>query len=260
MSLTDDQTERYSRQIIMKEFGGAKQEKLLASTALLVGAGGLGSPIALYLAAAGVGRLIIADGDEVDLSNLGRQILHATDRIGQSKAESARETLSALNPDVEFTIVNEHLTEENVDPWIAEADVVVDGSDNFNTRYLMNDACHRGGKTLIFGAVLGFEGQLSVFKSGVDAALPCYRCLYPERPAPGAAPTCATAGVLGSLTGMVGSMQATEAVKELLGLGTSLAGSLLLVNALDGVYHKIGVSKDPGCGVCSTFKNPQNYE
>jgi adenylyltransferase/sulfurtransferase len=210
---------------------------------VLVGAGGLGSPAAYYLAAAGVGHLVVVDDDRVELSNLQRQILHNTDRLGVEKAQSAALTLRALNPDTEVVPVLSRLTADTVQEIVAQGDLVLDGSDNFATRYLLNAACLQAGKPLISAAVLGFEGQLSTFRHGVDRTLPCYRCLYPELPPAGATPTCRSAGVLGA-------WQAAEAVKELLGIGVSLAGSLLLINLLHGQIMRIQVDKRADCPVC----------
>jgi molybdopterin/thiamine biosynthesis adenylyltransferase len=249
--LSSTQIERYSRQILLKEIGGVGQLRLLRARVVLLGAGGLGSPAACYLAAAGVGRLIIADDDRVELSNLQRQILHSTERIGQAKAESAVQTLRALNPDVEVIPVTERVTPATVDDLVRQGDVVLDGSDTFATRYLLNAACLRGGKPLISAAVLGFEGQLSVFPHGIDPAAPCYQCLYPHPPEPGTTATCSSAGVLGALTGILGAWQAAEAIKVLLNIGDSLAGSLLLVNLLHGQVRRIRIPKDPACSLCS---------
>lgn len=248
--LTPEQMERYSRQILLREIGGKGQRRLLDATVFILGAGGLGSPVALYLAAAGVGHLIIADHDVVDLSNLQRQILHNTPRLGMTKTASAAQTLATLNPDCRVTPLAERITATNVDAAIAPADLVVDGSDGFATRYLLNAACGRKGKTLISGSVLGFEGQVAVFRHGVDANAPCYRCLFPEPPAGDHAPTCATAGVLGPVTGVIGSMMAVETMKELLGIGHGLAGRLLLCNLLDGVIQTLTVPKQMDCPVC----------
>lgn len=247
---SSEQVERYSRQLILREIGGRGQQRLRAARVVVVGLGGLGSPVALYLAAAGVGHLVLVDGDRVELSNLGRQIIHTTERLGQSKVASAREAVRALNPETGVTAVDGWADPDTLDELLASCDLVVDGCDNFETRHQVNGACHRLGKPLVSGAVVGFEGQLATFRSGLDAALPCYRCLYPVIPEAGLTPTCATAGVLTPLTGLVGSMQAVEAIKELLGIGESLAGSVLLINVLDGIFHRVRVGKDPGCPVC----------
>lgn len=256
MELTAPQIERYSRQILLREVGGKGQARLLDATVLLLGAGGLGSPAAYYLAAAGVGHLVIADGDRVERSNLQRQILHTTDRIGQTKAASAARAILELNPEVEVTTFPSQVTSDNIKELIQKVDLVIDGSDTFETRYLLNEACFHAGKTLVSAAVLGFEGQLTTFRHGLYPSSPCYQCLYPSR-APrnlSATPTCATAGVLGALTGITGSWQAAEAVKELLGIGHTLDGSLLLINVLHGLFQRIQIPKDPHCTLCGTKK------
>ncbi len=250
MALSPTQMERYSRQLLLKEIGGAGQTRLLQARVVVVGAGGLGSPAACYLAAAGVGQLILADDDRVELSNLQRQILHTTDRIGQAKTDSAAQALQALNPDVQVIPFTQRVTQETVDGLVQQGDLLLDGSDNFATRYLLNAACFRAGKPLVSAAVLGFEGQLSVFRHGVDNTAPCYQCLYPHPPAPEATPTCRSAGVLGAVTGILGAWQAAEAIKALLGVGDSLAGSLLLVNVLHGQIQRIRITKNPDCPLC----------
>ncbi|MEO5364126.1 MAG: molybdopterin-synthase adenylyltransferase MoeB [Magnetococcus sp. DMHC-8] len=252
MALSPLQLERYSRQLLLKELGGVGQVRLLQARVVVVGAGALGSAAACYLAAAGVGRLFIADDDRVELSNLQRQILHTTDRIGQAKTASAVQALHALNPEVHVIPWTERVSAATVDGLVQRGDLVLDGSDNFATRHLLNEACFRAHKPLVSAAVLGFEGQLSVFRHGVDAAAPCYRCLYPHPPAPGTVPTCRTAGVLGAVTGILGAWQAAEAIKELLGVGESLAGSLLLINVLHGQVQRIRISKNPECSLCTT--------
>jgi molybdopterin/thiamine biosynthesis adenylyltransferase len=248
MTLSEDQIGRYSRQIILKEIGGVGQARLLDSTVFILGAGGLGSPAAIYLAAAGIGHLVIADSDQVELSNLQRQILHTTDRIGVAKVVSAAQTIKAINPDVVVTPISERITEQNVASMLAGSDLVLDGSDNFSTRYLLNEACLNQGKRLISAAVLGFEGQIASFHHGVDANSPCYRCLFPSPPE--FAPTCSSAGVLGAVVGTIGTLQAAEAVKSLLGIGQGLAGSMLLVNILDNIFHRINIPKRPDCPTC----------
>ncbi|MBF0185282.1 MAG: molybdopterin-synthase adenylyltransferase MoeB [Magnetococcales bacterium] len=250
MELTPLQVQRYSRQLLLKEIGGQGQARLLAGRMVLVGAGGLGSPAAFYLAAAGVGRLVIVDDDQVELSNLQRQILHSQARLGEPKAASAATALHALNPEIEVIAQSERLSEENVMALVQQGDVILDGSDNFATRYLLNSACFRAGKPLVSAAVLGFEGQLATFRHGVDATAPCYRCLYPEVPAAGATPTCRSAGILGGVAGILGSWQAVEAIKELLGIGESLAGHLLLINSLHGQIMRIRIEQNPRCPVC----------
>ncbi|MBF0429385.1 MAG: HesA/MoeB/ThiF family protein [Magnetococcales bacterium] len=249
--LSQEQITRYSRQILLKEIGGNGQIRLGKTTVFILGAGGLGSPIAFYLAAAGVGHLIIADGDRVERSNLQRQILHTTSRIGTFKADSAAETLRALNPATQITSINEKITAESIHAITNACDLVVDASDNFTTRYLLNQACLEAKKTLVSGAVLGFEGQVATFRHGVDPNAPCYQCLYPRMGSEEGLPTCATAGVLGAVAGMVGTIQATEVIKEILGIGTSMAGFVLLINLLDGVFHRVQIQKDPACPICS---------
>ncbi|MBF0446998.1 MAG: HesA/MoeB/ThiF family protein [Magnetococcales bacterium] len=248
MTLSEDQIKRYSRQIILKEIGGLGQARLLDSTVFILGAGGLGSPAALYLAAAGVGHLIIADHDQVELSNLQRQILHTTARLGADKVVSAQQTLQSLNPDVRVTPIKQRITEENIGPLLASCDLVLDGSDNFSTRYMLNDHCLIQGKILISAAVLGFEGQIATFSHGIDRRSPCYRCLFPVPPT--FAPTCSSSGVLGATVGTLGTLQAAEAIKILLGVGQNLSGSLLLVNLLDTVFHRIQIPKRPDCPTC----------
>ena len=250
MKFSTPQMERYSRQLLLKEIGGEGQARLLNARVVIVGAGGLGSPVAYYLAAAGIGHLIIADSDQVDRSNLQRQILHTTDRIGQNKTVSAAETLRALNPEVTVSSRSERVTSDNVRDIVQQGDLVVDGSDTFATRYLLNETCFHTGKILVSAAVLGFEGQLTTLRHGLHVSSPCYRCLYPHPPDPATTPTCGTAGVLGAVTGIMGSWQAAEVIKELLGIGDSLDGSLLLVNVLHGIFQRIRISKDPQCPLC----------
>ncbi|MBA2616401.1 MAG: molybdopterin-synthase adenylyltransferase MoeB [Actinobacteria bacterium] len=247
-SLEDAQRRRYSRHILIPEVGPEGQRRLLESRVLLIGAGGLGSPASLYLAAAGVGTLGIVDDDVVDESNLQRQIAHSTERLGEAKAASARQTLEALNPDVTVLTFEERLTSENVDRILGEGwDVIVDGADNFPTRYLLNDASVWHGIPVVHGSIFRFEGQTTVFKPGDG---PCYRCLFPEPPPPELAPSCAEGGVLGVLPGIVGSLQASEALKLLLGIGESLIGRLLLFDALSTTFTEITLRRDPSCTVC----------
>ncbi|MBO0781265.1 MAG: molybdopterin-synthase adenylyltransferase MoeB [Ktedonobacteraceae bacterium] len=254
-TMSDAQARRYSRHLLIPEVGEAGQFKLLDSKVLLIGAGGLGSPAAYYLAAAGVGTLGIIDADVVDDSNLQRQILHNTERIGQYKAESARQTLEALNPDVQVKTYLERLDETNVHQLVAEYDVIVDGTDNFPTRYLLNDAALLANKPVVHGSVFRFEGQVTVFKP-YDG--PCYRCLYPEPPPPALAPSCAEAGVLGVLPGIIGMLQATETIKLLLGIGDPLAGRLLTYDALAGEFNELRLFRDPDCAACGEHGNPEN--
>ena len=247
-----DFSERYSRHLRLPEIGLDGQRRLEATRVLVVGAGGLGSPAAFYLAAAGVGTLRLADDDVVDRSNLQRQILHTDARIGVPKVESARMSLEALNPTIRVIGMRERITAENVERLIADADVVLDGADNFPVRYLLNDACVKLGKPLVYGAVHRFNGQVSVFDAGRHRGqAPCYRCLFPEPPPPEAAPNCSEAGVLGVLPGVIGMLQATEVVKLILGIGEPLAGRLLQFDALSMRFHETRLQADPGCTVCA---------
>ncbi len=249
MTLNDPQFTRYARHLILDEVGEDGQEKLLASRALVIGAGGLGSPVLMYLAAAGVGTLGVVDDDTVDLSNLQRQIVHSTANVGTPKVKSAIETLAAINPEVRLTPHNLRLTAANARALIAEYDIVCDGSDNFATRYLLNDACYFEKKTLVAASLLRFEGQLSTFKAH-DGKCPCYRCLFRDPPPPDLIPRCEEAGILGSVAGVLGTLQATETIKELLGLGRSLAGRLLIYDALEGTTRNINIPRDPACPLC----------
>lgn len=250
MDFTEDQIQRYARHILLREVGGDGQARLLDSKVLVIGAGGLGSPLILYLAAAGVGTIGVIDHDTVDLSNLQRQIAHTTDRVGAPKVESARQTVGAINPDVTLVPYAERLTAANAGGLVAEYDLVADGSDNFSTRFLVNDACYFAGKPLVSGAILRFDGQVATFKAHEEGDNPCYRCIYREAPPPGQIPTCAEAGVLGAMCGIIGSIQATEILKELLGIGDSLSGSLLIHDSLGATFRKIRVPRDPGCPLC----------
>jgi len=257
---TPEQQIRYSRHFLLPEVGEAGQAKLLDAKVLLIGAGGLGSPAAFYLAAAGVGTLGIVDMDVVDLSNLQRQILHTNDRIGTPKVESARMTLQALNPDVRIVEFREHLSSENAFRIFEQFDIVVNGCDNFPTRYLANDACVLLGKPLVDGAIWQFEGQATVFN---PPAGPCYRCLFPEPPPPGAVPSCAEAGVLGVLPGIVGCVQALEAIKLILGQGKPLIGRMMHFDTLAGDVRSLRLRRDPQCKVCGenpTIKELIDYE
>jgi len=244
--------ERYARHLSLPEVGQAGQRRLQAARVAMVGAGGLGSPAAYYLAAAGVGALVLADDDVVDRSNLQRQILHTEARIGLSKVESARVALSALNPKMNVESFQERITSDNVERLIADADVVLDGADNFAVRYLLNDACVKLGKPLVYGAVLRFEGQASVFDAGRHRGeAPCYRCLFPEPPSAEDAPNCSDAGVLGVLPGVIGMLQATEVIKLILGIGEPLAGRLLRFDALAMRFRETRFRADPDCAVCA---------
>src|SRR5437667_2425320 len=239
---------RYSRHLLIPEVGEQGQLKLLDSKILLIGAGGLGSPASLYLAAAGVGRIGIVDADVVDESNLQRQIVHSTERLGEAKVESAKRTIEALNPDVQVVAYKERLTSENVERILADGwDVIVDGADNFPTRYLVNDASIWHDIPVVHGSIYRFEGQVTVFQPGSG---PCYRCLFPAPPPPELAPSCAEGGVLGVLPGIIGSIQANEALKLLLGIGDPLIGRLLMYDALDGAFTEVALRKDPACPVC----------
>jgi len=255
-SFTPEQAQRYSRHLLIPEVGDAGQQKLLDSKVLLIGAGGLGSPAAYYLASAGVGTLGIVDSDVVDLTNLQRQILHTTDRIGESKVSSAKRTLEALNPDVKIVGYEERLTGANIDRIIEGYDVVIDGADNFPTRYLLNDASVKHRIPVVHGSIFRFEGQVTVFKP-FDG--PCYRCLFPEPPPPELAPSCAEAGVLGVLPGVIGTLQATEAIKLLLGIGEALVGRYLLYDALEGSFREVRLRRDPECPVCGEYPTITEY-
>ncbi len=257
-SLGEEQRQRYSRHLLIPEVGEEGQLRLLDSRMLLIGAGGLGSPASLYLAAAGVGTLGIVDDDAVDATNLQRQIVHSTERLGESKAESAKRTVEALNPDVTVKTFQERLTSENVDRILGEGwDVIVDGADNFPTRYLLNDASVWHGIPLVHGSIYRFEGQVTVFAPGREG--PCYRCLFPQPPPPELAPSCAEGGVLGVLPGVVGSIQATEALKLALGIGDPLVGRLLLFDALAASFSEVSLRRDPSCPVCGDSPTITEY-
>ncbi|MDT7911384.1 MAG: thiazole biosynthesis adenylyltransferase ThiF [Thermocrinis sp.] len=247
---TEEQIKRYARHIILPEVGGKGQEKLLNSKVLVIGAGGLGSPAILYLAAAGVGTIGIVDFDVVDLSNLQRQIIHNTERVGTPKVESARRTVEMLNPDVKVITYNTRISKENIMDIIKDYDVVLDGTDNFPTRFLINDACYFAGKPLVSAAMLRFEGQVSVFDFRNKEQSPCYRCLFPEPPPPGLVPSCQEAGILGSIGGIMGCIQATEAIKLILGIGEPLVGKLLIMDALSMDFRKVKLRRDPNCPLC----------
>jgi sulfur-carrier protein adenylyltransferase/sulfurtransferase len=255
-SFTPEQAQRYSRHLLIPEVGEAGQQRLLNSKVLLIGAGGLGSPAAYYLASAGVGTLGIVDSDVVDLTNLQRQILHTTDRIGESKVSSAKRTLEALNPDVKVVGYEERLTSDNIDRIIKDYDVVIDGADNFPTRYLLNDASVKHRIPVVHGSIYRFEGQVTIFKPFEG---PCYRCLFPEPPPPELAPSCAEAGVLGVLPGVIGTIQATEAIKLVLGIGELLVGRYLLYDALEGSFREVRLRRDPECPVCGEHPTITGY-
>jgi molybdopterin/thiamine biosynthesis adenylyltransferase len=248
LDFSEAEVRRYSRHILLAELGGTGQARLRAASVLVVGAGGLGSPLALYLAAAGVGTIGLVDDDVVELSNLQRQIAHATARIGQHKVSSARDAMLAINPEIQVRPHIARLDASNALELVQAYDIVCDGSDNFATRYLLADACVLARRTLISASVLRFEGQLATFRPHRGG--PCYRCLYPEAPEPGLVPSCADAGVLGAVTGVMGTMQASEAIKEITGIGDSLAGRLLLWDALAMRFTTIRVPPDPACPSC----------
>jgi len=255
--LSPEQRARYSRHLLIPEVGEAGQQKLLDARVLLIGAGGLGSPASLYLAAAGVGTLGIVDADVVDDSNLQRQIVHSTNTLGEPKVLSAKRTIEALNPDVQVLAYQERLTSENIDRILADGwDVIVDGADNFPTRYLVNDASVWNDIPVVHGSIYRFEGQVTVFHPHVG---PCYRCLYPAPPPPELAPSCAEGGVLGVLPGIVGSLQASEALKVILGAGETLTGRLLLFDALHTTFDEVAVKKDPTCPVCGEHPTISEY-
>jgi molybdopterin-synthase adenylyltransferase len=250
--LTEPQIRRYARHIVLAEIGGVGQSRLIAARVLVVGAGGLGAPLLQYLAAAGVGTLGVIDHDTVDLSNLQRQVIHRTADIGAAKVESARRALGEINPEVRVEAHGEQLVEANAERIVAGYDIVADGSDNFATRYLLNDVCHRLRKTLVAAAILRFDGQISTYKAWQGAGHPCLRCLFPQAPSEDAVPSCAQAGVLGSLAGTLGALQATEVVKEILGVGRSLSGRLLMYDALAGSFDEMAIAKRAECPTCGT--------
>jgi molybdopterin/thiamine biosynthesis adenylyltransferase len=270
LDFTDAELHRYSRHILLQEVGAAGQARLRAAKVLVVGAGGLGSPLGLYLAGAGIGTIGLIDDDHLELSNLQRQVAHDTGRIGRNKADSLAETLRRLNPEVRVDIHPRRMDATAAAELLPRYDLVCDGTDNFATRFLLGDACHLLGRTLVSAAVLRFEGQLSVFKSHAHvpsgagahapsgagahapsgAGYPCHRCLHPEPPPPGLVPSCSEAGVLGSVTGVMGTLQATEVLKEILGIGESMAGRLLLWDALDTRFRTLTLKRDPACPLC----------
>jgi len=258
--LTNEEVRRYSRHLILPEVGVEGQRRLKGASVLIVGTGGLGSPVSIYLAAAGVGRIGLVDFDVVDTSNLQRQILYSEEDVGRSKVQAAREKLLAMNPHIEIDIYEQRLSSSNALTVLKEYDVIVDGTDNFPTRYLVNDACVLLGKPYVYGSILRFDGQASVFYPGKG---PCYRCLFPEPPPPGTVPSCAEAGVLGILPGVIGVIQATEAIKLILGKGEALIGRLLLFDALKMEFSEVKLHRDPKCPVCGenpTVKELIDYE
>lgn len=248
MDFSDDQIDRYARHLVLPEIGEDGQAKLLNARVLVIGAGGLGSPLLLYLAAAGVGTLGIVDDDTVDLSNLQRQVLHDTANVGMAKVESARRRLAAINPEVKVETHRLRLSPDNALDLVSRYDLVADGSDNFPTRYLANDACYLAKRTLVSAAIMRFDGQLSTYKAH-EGKTPCYRCLFGPQPGD-PKESCADVGVLGALAGALGALQANEVVKELLGIGTSLAGQLLLFDSLETTFRKVKVPRDPACALC----------
>jgi adenylyltransferase/sulfurtransferase len=251
MTISDEQLERYARHIVLREVGGAGQAKLIAARVLVIGAGGLGSPLILYLAAAGVGTIGIVDDDRVSLSNLQRQIAHRTQDVGRLKTESATDTVRSLNPDVRVIAHPERLTADNAGRLISGYDLVADGSDNFSTRFLVNDACFFARKVLVSAAVTEFDGQLATYKAwDKKSAFPCYRCLFPEPPPPEAAPNCSETGVLGAVAGVMGTLQAVEVLKEIAGIGDSMAGKLMIYDALAAQFRVVTVRPDPACQLC----------
>lgn len=254
MSFDESQIERYARHIILQEVGGHGQAKLLDSNVLVVGAGGLGSPLLLYLAAAGVGTLGIIDDDRVSLSNLQRQVIHTTDGLGIAKVESAKRAIEAINPDVTVITHEERLTAENALDIISAYDLVADGSDNFETRFLINDASYFAKRTLVSAAILRFDGQLSTFKAYTGDDHSCYRCIFREAPPAGLIPSCAEGGILGAVAGTMGALQSTEVIKELLGIGESLSGTLIIYDALSATFRNVCVKPDPTCPLCG--ENP----
>ena len=246
ITLTPEQVKRYSRHLIMNDVGSSGQRKLLDAKVLILGAGGLGSPSAIYLALAGVGTIGLVDFDVVDLSNLQRQVLHHTSDVGRSKLESARDNIKAYNPDINVVLHETRLESENAMEIIGNYDMVINGADNFATRYLVNDACYLLNKPLIDGSILIFDGQSTVFTPGNG----CYRCLFPSPPPPGMVPNCAEAGVLGALTGLVDSIQSTEALKYILGIGESLESRLLIIDALSMTFREFKLKRNPNCPLC----------
>jgi adenylyltransferase/sulfurtransferase len=247
--LTQEEVFRYSRHLLIPEVGMQGQRKLKAASVLLVGSGGLGSPVGLYLAAAGVGRIGIVDYDVVESSNLQRQILHGTSTVGKPKVESARQRLMDINPNIQINTYNELFSSENAERIAADYDILVDGTDNFPTRYLINDLCVFTGKPYVYGSIFRFEGQVSVFDARVG---PCYRCMFPEPPPPGTVPNCGEAGVFGVLPGTIGTLQATETIKWILGIGEPLVGKLALYDATDMSFQTVKLRKNPNCKVCGS--------
>ena len=259
MALSDEELERYARHLVLREVGGVGQAKIRAAKVLIVGAGGLGSPCALYLAAAGVGTLGLVDDDVVSLSNLQRQILFTTSDVGKPKTAAAAGHLAALNPGVKLVAHQARLTAQNVKALIAPYDVIADGSDNFATRFLLNDVCYAERKTLVAAAVTEFDGQLATFKAWDEHGnYPCYRCLFPEPPPPGTVPNCSETGVLGAAAGVMGSLQALEVLKQITGMGDDLAGKILITDTLSARFRTVSLSPDPACRLCGPGRKAQN--
>jgi adenylyltransferase/sulfurtransferase len=250
--LTEPQIRRYARHIVLAEIGGVGQARLIAARVLVIGAGGLGAPLLQYLAAAGIGTLGVIDHDQVDLSNLQRQVIHRTADIGVAKVASARRALLDINPEVAVIAHDERLTADNAERIVGGYDIVADGSDNFATRYLLNDVCYRLKKILVSAAILRFDGQISTYKAWQGAGHPCLRCIFPAAPSEDAVPSCAQAGVLGALAGTLGALQATEVVKEILGIGRSLSGRLLMYDALAASFDEMAIAKRPDCPTCGS--------
>ena len=254
MPLTDQELERYARHIVLREVGGPGQAKLCTAKVLVVGAGGLGSPVILYLAAAGVGTIGIVDFDTVSLSNLQRQVAHSTADLGRLKTESAEEAAQAINPGIRIEQHAVRLTSDNALSLVSQYDIIADGSDNFATRFLVNDACFFAKKTLVSAAVTEFDGQLATYKPHAGE-YPCYRCLFPEPPPPGTAPSCSETGILGAAAGVMGTLQALEVMKEILGIGESLAGQLVIYEALTTRFRNVRVPRDPACALCGEHRS-----
>lgn len=251
MDFSEEQLERYARHILLPEVGGAGQKKLLNAKVLVVGAGGLGAPVLMYLAAAGVGTIGVVDDDVVDLSNLQRQIIHTTETILKPKVDSAKERMHAINPTLDIHTYQTRLNPTNIYDIIQGYDIIADGTDNFTTRFLLNDACYFAKKTLVSAAILRFDGQLSTYKAHLQGDdKPCYRCIFRAPPPEGQVPTCAQAGVLGAICGTMGSLQSTEILKEIMGIGQSMSGTLMIYDALHSEFRNVKVKRDTGCPLC----------
>lgn len=249
---TEEQLHRYARHIVMPEVGGTGQVKLLNARVLAIGAGGLGAPLLMYLAAAGVGTLGVVDNDHVELSNLQRQIIHTTERVGVDKTESAARAIAQLNPDVKVICHQERFEHHNALDIVSDYDIVCDGSDNFPTRYLVNDACFLAGKPLVSAAMMRFDGQLTTFRAHEGEGHACYRCLFPEMPPEGLVPSCSEAGIFGAIAGVMGTLQTAEVLKEILGIGQRLDGTLLIYDALAAEVRRVTYTKDPDCALCGS--------